>query len=613
MRNIDQIRPKKKHKHVTGCTRFEEVTVSRLSVTWALLNLLMILFIIMDLQYGSLMGDTRLTLPLVWYIECGLAVVFTLNMLSEFTQYLWPKFSNNIVELTNRERTLLGVKELEPGFRTIQKTKVASSRTGSPVFSQSPSIYHSSPVCLPGSPFRQTTSQPGTPYSPAGSSPGSGSTYTPGSPGSPYSPISTPGSKFTSPVPSYGTPYSPGSTPTTAYGGLASPQQSPPDSYSRSFIGGTVSGNSSFNLSQSGSPRSTGGSSYLDVSGLRSRLPKSARSSPMAADGNISDLDSLAKFLIEEQEKDYRNQLAANETSSGGPSFWSFNRSASDFTPILRKYQYQVACRSPESLKASNDDDSYDITPAAAAEFWLARGIYREDLDRWTENLRKWLCQTIFMRLVVEMDKINEDLARIGCEDMQIGEVSIATLKQLAVTKSQHVPMLNSMIPFLEASTNQQYVVQRLRELGSGGSLSDFHWQSGVDYKGKPWGEHLPTDSVIVMHCLCSYMDQRLPPHPRFPDGKTFTNKHFAKTPDKPVSKKESLLIYQSHVNPPHYKLIIGEQILDLPKGRNNMFHAILLWLHHIKTNEAGMLGRVNLGLSGINILWVVDSISRQI
>ncbi len=38
----------------------------------------------------------------------------------------------------------------------------------------------------------------------------------------------------------------------------------------------------------------------------------------------------------------------------------------------------------------------------------------------------------------------------------------------------------------------------------------------------------------IVMHCVCTYMDSRLPPHPRFPDGKTFTSQYFLRTPDKP-------------------------------------------------------------------------------
>jgi len=38
----------------------------------------------------------------------------------------------------------------------------------------------------------------------------------------------------------------------------------------------------------------------------------------------------------------------------------------------------------------------------------------------------------------------------------------------------------------------------------------------------------------ILMHLLCTYMDARLPHHPKHPDGKTFTNQHFVRVPDKP-------------------------------------------------------------------------------
>jgi hypothetical protein len=41
--------------------------------------------------------------------------------------------------------------------------------------------------------------------------------------------------------------------------------------------------------------------------------------------------------------------------------------------------------------------------------------------------------------------------------------------------------------------------------------------------------------------------------------------------------------------------------------GRNNLFHTLILFLHYIKNKEGGVLGRINFGVSGINILWVID------
>ena len=69
------------------------------------------------------------------------------------------------------------------------------------------------------------------------------------------------------------------------------------------------------------------------------------------------------------------------------------------------------------------------------------------------------------------------------------------------------------------------------------------------------------------MHALCCYMDSRLPPHPKFPDGKTFTSQYYLKTPDKPDFKKnDNLIIYQTKINPPHFKVIIGDDTWDLQK-----------------------------------------------
>ncbi|TNN27255.1 Transmembrane protein 209 [Liparis tanakae] len=71
----------------------------------------------------------------------------------------------------------------------------------------------------------------------------------------------------------------------------------------------------------------------------------------------------------------------------------------------------------------------------------------------------------------------------------------------------------------------------------------------------------------ILMHMFCTYLDSRLPPHPKYPDGKTFTSQHFSHTPDKPDVTKESLFcIHQSSTAPPHYQLIYQGNIYSLPK-----------------------------------------------
>ena len=68
--------------------------------------------------------------------------------------------------------------------------------------------------------------------------------------------------------------------------------------------------------------------------------------------------------------------------------------------------------------------------------------------------------------------------------DLWCFQVSTSTLKQLALSKAQHLTTLNSVIPFLEVSDNQTYVVQRIRQLGADGCLADFRWCKGGAVKG---------------------------------------------------------------------------------------------------------------------------------
>ena len=59
---------------------------------------------------------------------------------------------------------------------------------------------------------------------------------------------------------------------------------------------------------------------------------------------------------------------------------------------------------------------------------------------------------------------------------------------------------------------------------------------------------------------------------------------------------KQQQTILSAHM----YRFQIGDvesgRKLELSPGRNNLFHTLLLFLHHIKTKEGGMLDTVNLG-----------------
>lgn len=53
--------------------------------------------------------------------------------------------------------------------------------------------------------------------------------------------------------------------------------------------------------------------------------------------------------------------------------------------------------------------------------------------------------------------------------------------------------------------------------------------------------------------------------------------------------------------------IVLFYKFSTLLQGRNNFFYTVLLFLHHIKTTENGLLESVNLGKSGVNMLWILE------
>ncbi|XP_051911157.1 transmembrane protein 209 isoform X2 [Hippocampus zosterae] len=449
----------------------------------------------------------------------------------------------------------------------LSNTSIQASPPQRPEKKETPASTESSPLqgqsVLSFSPSRSATASPKfSPSCVAGYSPSLSSTTTPSS--APYSP-------------------------SVAFGKVLSYSQSPGSPAYPSSIG---------------TPESS-------VLRARYRTSPSVFNSPGSEEDYMEDLKSLERFLRTEEEKSHRSQLGSPESvsPSHSPTFWNYNRSVGDYAQSLRKFLYQPACRS--QAPSAHKDETDPGSKQAAEEVWARITTSRPVVDRidgWTAKLRNWISDTILVPLVKEMDSVNTQLRRMGCPELQIGEASISSLKQAAVMKASSIPTLNSMVQYLDITPNQEYLVDRIKELAHSGCMSSFRWNRGGDLKNRKWDTDLPTDCAILMHIFCTYLDSRLPPHPKYPDGKTFTSQHFSHIPDKPDVTKENLFcIHQSCTAPPHYQLIYQGHISSLPKGRNNLFHTILMFLYVIKTKESGMLGRVNLGLSGVNILWIFE------
>ncbi|XP_056655681.1 transmembrane protein 209 isoform X3 [Monodelphis domestica] len=537
----------------------KETEARKVVLAWGLLNVSVAGMIYTEMTGKLLSSYYNITYWPLWYIELALAFLFSLNALFDFWRYFKYTVAPTSLVISPVQQTLLGLKtscvvQTTPP-RELVVNNIPPSTPSPPIQGQSVLSY---------SPSRSPSTSPKftmTGYSPQlqGLSSGGSSSYSPGvtySPGSSYSKVS-------------GYSPSPGSSP---YPTTIGPAES---------------------------------------SGLRSRYRASPTvyNSPTGKEDYMTDLRALDSFLRGEEEKQHRVQLGSTDSTSpsSSPTFWNYSRSVGDYAQTLKKFQYQLACRS--QAPCANKDETDLGSKQAAEEVWARVTMNRpllDHMDSWTAKFRYWINETILVPLVQEIDSVSTQMRRMGCPELQIGEASITSLKQAALVKAPLIPTLNTIVQYLDLTPNQEYLFERIKELSQGGCMSSFRWNRGGDFKARKWDTDLPTDSAIIMHVFCTYLDSRLPPHPKYPDGKTFTSQHFVQTPNKPdITNENVFCIYQSNINPPHYELIYQGHVYSLPKDRNNMFHTLLMFLYIIKTKESGMLGRVNLGLSGVNILWI--------
>lgn len=128
----------------------------------------------------------------------------------------------------------------------------------------------------------------------------------------------------------------------------------------------------------------------------------------------------------------------------------------------------------------------------------LFKSISSAKLTKYVTNLRMWISATILQRLVKEFDKIDNEFAVRGFSDIKIGSIGLERLKKTAENHmvSSYVPTLSMVLPFLEMSTNQEYLVQRIRELARGSGINDYRWNSSNSYDLN-WDEHVTTDAAV--------------------------------------------------------------------------------------------------------------------
>ncbi|XP_078040168.1 transmembrane protein 209 [Augochlora pura] len=343
-----------------------------------------------------------------------------------------------------------------------------------------------------------------------------------------------------------------------------------------------------------------------------------------STNGNLTGEDliqsekELQNYLEETRQRKHVLSTDIDQPSNLLSSFWSHPaiKSPGEVSPLLRRCAYQLAPIIDKSKSTSSgaEEGHSPRGMLGVSDVWRKYRIDPNKVNEWTANLRMWISKTVVERVAMEIDNVCSALVRHGLSDSQPGQVGLDRLRKLAQAPFlvTAIPTLPTLVPFLELSNNQEYLINRIKVLAKGGSMSEFKWNGGGCHGGKEWDSSLPTDSAIIMHLISTYMDTQLEAPLDQPDARPFTSRYMARSGMSLPRSKGPIIVCQS-INPPYYSLAhsgdsLSNDYEEIQRGRNNLFHILLLFLYIVKTRDNGMLGRVNLGTSGINVLWVIDS-----
>ncbi|XP_049877306.1 transmembrane protein 209 [Pectinophora gossypiella] len=313
------------------------------------------------------------------------------------------------------------------------------------------------------------------------------------------------------------------------------------------------------------------------------RPPPSPPSPPPAHDALAPERPPRDRFIADRRSlADYLQAYSERQEPPAAPG-------AGCWVPAAAP-AYQLAAVDAE---AGADEGAAGADALAAA--WARLHLDPQRLTQFNLNLRLWLHVTILSRLVREMAAVDVALARLGL-GATLGELAPERLRVLA-RAPQAPPSLAQLLPFLEPFPNQRYVVRRIRELASGGCLSEYRWNGG----GADWDEGEPCDAELVLHLLATYLDSQLPA--AAPGLRPFSAAHISAAPAPPA---RPLALHRVSLRPPHYVLALGADTLELARGRNNLLHSLLVFLAAAARAEPPALRRVHLGPAGLNMLWII-------
>ncbi|XP_022665625.1 uncharacterized protein LOC111252276 [Varroa destructor] len=266
---------------------------------------------------------------------------------------------------------------------------------------------------------------------------------------------------------------------------------------------------------------------------------------------------------------------------------------------VHRLYQFQPYKRATEIL-----DNIGQVCPASVqCSLFVLDPFQLFVLNR---NLRFWFHIRVFSPLVEEITKVNTNMLNCGLGTPNlIGVASEDQLKYLYQTRPDLVPGLDKIIPFLQFTTNQEYLVNRYRDFCIGGALSKVNWSRGSG----AWNENLPTDAELLMLAFCTYMDVRVPIDADYLEGRRFTQQHVYDATKEAETRRtgdDEVRMHKLSKRPPHYSLQIKHEMVDVGPGSANVFKVIFTFLFYQYHFNNGRICNMPMDASGFDVAQII-------
>ncbi|KAK0417411.1 hypothetical protein QR680_012993 [Steinernema hermaphroditum] len=235
------------------------------------------------------------------------------------------------------------------------------------------------------------------------------------------------------------------------------------------------------------------------------------------------------------------------------------------------------------------------------------------------DRMRVWVRNSVLKPLHDEITAFNELITKEKITPhIKVGHSSLDQLQQaLNSCHILHSTVLPYLMPYLRVISNQEYLVKRVQQLASDIAMRDFKWQSGSDTpngtEGKTvcWNEQLPTDSELVWHLFCVFMDTQMTPQSLalteadVQKPFTYPYTHSKNTRNAPIHKyAHAFYISMAASSPPHFQLYTdgGRTLVEYGKGSCNLFKILVLFFRHAQLFNNDSIDQIHLGSGSLNV-----------